>query len=370
VNGWLELARQWAAEQVDRLAASGNAAVADGLIAVGLVLCLLVALLVRSRAPAPEPLGAPAVLPESAAPAEAGDDGAARAAVTAVVETLAAAHEHPARAARLEDHGGHLTRMVQTLLGLGASEEAVLAALGHGDTGPALSLLAANARARGEARDPAAAAAFCDLAALALLDDPAAAVAAVRHAAVLAPDRPEIWSLWALAAAEAGDLADARSAAETVLTSGAGDVDQGMRAGALGILGEIYLAEGNLDRAEEYFRIALAYQAGLARPGGMVRHYRKLCQLHERRGDLAGAADLLSRALVLETQVGRGGGVAELEKEAGDLARRSGRLPDACRHWARARLLFQELGQQDRAAGIDGLIAAAIRRPTRQPRPP
>jgi tetratricopeptide (TPR) repeat protein len=358
VDGWLEQTRQRATELADWVATSGKAVGTDGLIAFALLACLGAALLVRRRAMVPEPLPVAAV-PDATAPEMPRDEAAARAAV--VVAALMAGNEVPARTVRLEEQGGHLTRMALALVALGPSAEAALAALGRRDTGPALTVLATTARARATARDPGAAAAFRDLAALALVDDPAAAVAAVRHAAQLAPDRADVWGLLGLAAAEAGDLGEAKSASETVLKLGAGVGDQSLLAGALGILGEIYLIEGALDRAEEYFRIALTYQAGLARPASMVRNYQKLCQLHQMRGDMTGAADLLSRALALEAQVGRRVGVAELESEAGDLARRRGRLPDACRHWARARLLFQEVGAHDKASEIDRLIAAALR---------
>ncbi len=361
MNGWLEQARQrvmewggtdWAHGLVTAAGTVGT----DGLVAAGLLLCLVVALLVRRRgrtsaSPAP-PVAATVPALEVVR-----DDRAARTA--AMVAALLARPAPSARLVRMEEQGGHLTRMVSTLIGLGSSAEPVLAALGQGDTGPALAALAGKARAG--ARNAAAATAFRDLAALALVDDPGAAVAAARRASELAPERPEVWSLLAVAAAEAGDLAEARVACDKVLTLGGGVADKGLLAGALGILGEIHLAEDALDRAEDYFRIALTYQAGLARPGSMTRHYRNLCRLHQRRGDLAGAADILSRALALETQLGRRDSIAALEQEAGALAHRRGKLPDACRHWARARELFQDLGQADKAAEIDGLIAAALR---------
>ncbi len=365
VNGWLEQARQratdWAADGVAWLVAAGNVVGTDGLILAGLLVCLVVAVLVRRGAHRAVRSSVPTV-PDAPTPeVVARDDGAVRAAAT--VAALMAVPGQPARVVRMEEQGGHLTRMVLTLVGSGPSAESALAALGRGETTPALGVLASQARAKAEAGDASVASAFRDLAALALVDDPAAAVAAARRATVLAPERSEVWSLLALAAAEAGDLREARAAGETVLKLGAGTGDQGLVAGALGILGEVHLAEGALDRAEEYFRIALTYQAGLSRPGSAVRHYQKLCQLHQMRGDLAGAAELLSRALALETQFGRREGLAELESQAGALAHRRGRLPDACRHWARARQLYQEMGRADSAAEIDGLIAAALRAP-------
>lgn len=293
-------------------------------------------------------------------------DEAARSAAT--VAALRGMPRVSSRSRRLEEQGGHLTRMVSALVRLGPTGDRALAALVQGETGPALTVLATTVQnqTQGRARSKdGGAGALCDLAVLALLDDPAAAVAAIRRATELAPNSFGIWHLLGLAAVEAGDWGQARAASESVLASG--DSDKERLAGALGLLGESHLAEGRLDQAEACLRIALIHQAGLEAPGGRARYYQMLSDVYQKRGDGAGAAGVLSRALALGPDLGDRESMAELETAAGLLAHQRGGLPDACRHWARARELFQAVGRADRAAEIGQRMTAALRAPPSNP---
>ncbi len=373
VNGWLEQARQWAGDQANRVTGAAGVEIGTGILVLAGVLVLLLAAAVvvwlghqrRRRVMPPAEDGALAGVRALSTARE--DEGArAKVALEALLVALAASPGTGARerALRLEEQGGHLTRAVVAVAALGRGRFGVrravpvLEALSVGDLEPARVLLAAEAEgARGSDTDRDL---VLHLATLRFVDVPALALAPARRATVLAPGRPEAWSLLGLVALEAGVLDDAREASEKVLTLGAGSRDRALLAGAIGTLGEVHLLRGALDRAEEYFNIALTYQAGLLRPDGMIRTYLRLCGIHEARGDWDRAADIVSRALALEAQLGRAGGVAELEVLAGELARRRGRLPDACGHWVRARQLFHEHGLTARAGEVDAVMAAAL----------
>ena len=264
------------------------------------------------------------------------------------------------RAIRLEEAGGHLTWAVTTLAGIarGRAGEVrtigpALAALECGEPEPGHGVLSALA-----AVEPAAGAALARAqAAIAVLRRPALAMEPARRAVRLMPAAIEAWSLLGIVAEEVDDREAACVASEKVLTLAVRPGDRGMQAAALGTLGEIYRRAGALDRAEEYLRIALTYQLGMAQPGALVRHYRNLGRLYQARGDWAGAAEAVAKALAVSFERSHSFGVAELEVEAGVIAARRGASAEAGGHWAQARRLYLESGHSDKVAEVDALIA-------------
>ena len=342
------------------------------LVLVGAMALVCVTLLILVRRGRRVPESAPVVTGASAgalALSMVRDDEVAhaRAAVMALREALRAPGRAGsgalARVVRLEEQGEFLTEAVIAATSLsrnrfGAGRRALpaLSALAGGDVAPIRDMLATVSQTGGDTEDV-----LRHLAAVWLVEDPQQALASARRATALAPRCLAAWSVLALAAHETGALDQARDACETVLKLGTGPDDRSMVAGALGTLGEVHQALGAFERAEDYLRIALTYQAGLARPDSMIRLYLQLSRLHEARGDWNQAADILARALALESQLGRAEGMADLEIQAGDLAKRRGRLPEACSHWVRARQLLQAKGHVTRAAEIDAMITAALR---------
>ena len=303
-------------------------------------------------------------------------DGAARAAavVADLLAALRAARRDDGaqeRAERVEELGGNLTLAAVTLIGLarGWSKSAraiepALAALRRADTAPAREVLRAMAAAMvrkdgGEAVPSALL--IRHLAALTFIHEPAVALEPARWLVDHGPDAPETWSLLGIVAREAGELQQARAACEKVLSLAVRTSDRALSAGALGTLGEIHQAFGNLDRAEEYFRIALTYQAGLERPKAMVRNYRCLAQVYETRHDWPRAAETLAKALALGDAPDDREGAADLEVRAGRVARYRGLVGEACAHWARARQVFDELGWAEKVAELDGWMADAFK---------
>ena len=374
MNGWIEQARQRAAE----LIGTGNGP--ELAVVAALALLLLAALTFaagvasrrRSRG------GSRARTAADGRRAAPGDDDIASRAAALVAEALTAlrfgANAEAAalkRAERIEEQGRHLFQAVNALLRLSKgwsrsarAIEPALAALRLGDSAAAERLMEglAGTMAGKDAGDPASGAHLLrHLAALRFLRDPAAALEPARRAADLAPGQPLAWSLLGIVAEELADHRLARAACETVLKLGPGAGGQGLLAGAVGTLGEIHLAEGDLERAEEAFRIALTHQAGLARPESMVRHYRSLSQVEMARGDWARAAEIVDKAIGLEVALGHREGMADLELQAGLIAQRRGELSTAFARWAKARQLFEAIGAADKVEALDRLIARSFK---------
>ena len=367
VSGWIEQARQRAEDLIGAGAGSGLAAIA-GLTLLSLAVLVLVAMpaLRRHR-------GSAGGRRETDGK---GDETASRARAL-VAEAVAAlrsgAGADPAafkRAERIEEQGRHLFQAVNALLRLSKgwsrsarAIEPALAALRLGDTAPAARLLGALAGSM-TAKEAGDAVSGAHLrrhqAAMAFVHAPAEALAPARQAAELAPSQPLGWSLLGIVAGELADHELARSACETVLKLGGGPGGQGLLAGAVGTLGEIHLARGDLERAEEAFRIALTHQAGLARPESMVRNYRGLAQVEMARGDWARAAEIVDKAITLETGLGHREGMADLELQAGLIAQRRGDLSGAFARWAKARQLFEAIGAAEKIGALDRLIARSF----------
>ncbi|MEI8393829.1 MAG: hypothetical protein WCF85_03770 [Rhodospirillaceae bacterium] len=267
------------------------------------------------------------------------------------------------RAQRLEQRGKHLTQTVTTLSGLARgwsrsarAIERALAALHAGDATAARHVLRALGAAmvrRGRDEQAASALLVRHLAAVTFVHDPAAALEPALWTTEHRPEVPDSWSLLAIVAAEAKEWERARTASEKVLSLG---IDRTLLAGALCTLAEVHTAGERFDRAEEYFRIALTYQAGFERPDSMIRTYIGLSDIYIWRSDWSKAGEALSKALALETDLT---GRAELERRAGSVSRRSGNAIDACAHWTRARNLCRELGDTDTVNRLETMIAHA-----------
>ena len=366
MDRWIEAGRQRLADLTGFVPGDG-AWLGAGLVLLAVLAAVAAVGLARRREPSRKASVSRRVRP---APR---DEVAARAAslVAGALEALRTVGDDRAfkRAQRIEEQGRHLFNAVEALLRLARgwsrsarAIEPALAALRLGDGGPAARLLGslAGSMTAKETADTTAAALLRHQAALAFLADPASALAPARWAAELAPEQPLAWTLCAIIAEEEGNHALARQACETVLKLGGGRAGQGLLAGAVGMLGEIHLACGDLDRAEEALRIALTHQAGLARPESMVRLYRCLAQVEMARGNWARSGEIVEKAIGLEGSLGHQTGQADLELQAGLIAQRRGDLSAAFARWARARQLFEEAGAVEKVEALDRLIARSF----------
>ena len=359
--GWIEQAR----ERIGDLIGSG----AGPVVLAGLAVVLAAVAFFAPRASGHR---------RRAAGGGAGREDTGPKAARLVADTLAALRGGPEsdaaafkRAERIEEQGRHLFHAVNALLLLASgwsrsarAIEPALSALRSGDTGPAarvLETLAASMTAT-ESGDPVSGAQLLrHQAAVIFLRDPAGALAPARKAAELAPAQALAWSLLAIVAEDLADHDLAKSACEAVLKLGGGPAGQGLLAGAVGTLGEIHLARGDLERAEEAFRIALTHQAGLARPDSMVRQYRSLAQVEMARGDWGRASEIIDKAIAIEASLGHREGMADLELQAGLIAQRRGELSVAFARWAKARQLFEAASAGDKLEALDRLIARSLK---------
>ncbi|MEI6559713.1 MAG: hypothetical protein WCO00_15020 [Rhodospirillaceae bacterium] len=377
MDGWIEQAQQRAGELIAAGAELPAVTVGLALAAVAGLLLVTALLLQRRRGGAAR--GRSSYYDGTGGRQRTGGSGdLALRAVVLVAETMAAFRTGASadvlvlkRAARIEEQGRHLFHAVNALLRLSKgwsrsarAIESALTALGKGDTAPAVRVLGslAEAMAAKSGGDPVSGAQlFRHLAAVAFLRAPETALAPARRATELAANLPQTWSLLGIVAWDRADYALARDACEAVLRLGVGVGDQGLLAGAVGTLGEVHLVLGDLERAEEAFRIALTHQAGLARPEGMVRHYRGLAQVEMARGDWARAAAIIDKALALEVSLGNREGMADLELQAGLIAERRDDLPGAFSRWTKARQLFEATGAADKVKALEHLIARAMK---------
>ena len=379
VGVWIEQARQ----RIEELIGTGvdPSVIIGELVVLVLVPVLVVAVVVSLRRRRRWRRGrGGGVGTTGADQAQAGNrDDIGPRAMALVAETIEALKSGPhaevmafRRAERIEEQGRHLFHAVNALLclsdGWSRSARAIepaLAALATGDTGPATHLLGslAGAMSADDGGDPASGAQLLrHLAAVTFLREPPQALAPAQKAADLAPAQPLGWSLLGIVAEDLKEHEQAKDACETVLKLGSGSGGQGLLAGAVGTLGEIYLAQGKLERAEESFRIALTYQAGLARPESMVRHYRGLAQVEMARGDWARSAEIVEKAIVLEVALGHREGIADLELQAALIAQRRGDLSGALARWAKARQLYLATGATEKVQALDRLIARVVKK--------
>ena len=90
------------------------------------------------------------------------------------------------------------------------------------------------------------------------------------------------------------------------------------KAAFYGNLGVLYWTRGDLDRAEEMMRNALAINEELGRKEGMASGYGNLGNLYETRGDLDRAEELLKQACSIYLTIGAGGKNLHIFEEAID----------------------------------------------------
>jgi tetratricopeptide (TPR) repeat protein len=364
------------------------------LLAAGIGAALLLAFLVRSRATPAATSAPPAPRAEREPPPPAADPilaprqrgpevrVRAEAVVTALIAALrrrrddgeagdtasrAAARQALERAAALEDHNRQLTLAVSVLITAGLERrdiapgvEAALTALEQGEAGPAQAIFRdALTRAGTAAPEARLAAVWRHLGALTELSNADQALEAYQRALELEATSAEAWGQIGVLRLRQGDLASAETACAKAMALARGPQQRGLLAGVAVTLSQVHKARGALDRAEEYLRIALTYQASLSRRPAMARAYAQLGQLHQARSDWPKAEEEYRKALALEQALGQHEGMAEAETQLGAIAKTRGDLFRARDHWHHAARLYREANMPQMARLVDGMVTAA-----------
>ena len=86
-----------------------------------------------------------------------------------------------------------------------------------------------------------------------------------------------------------------------------------------GNLGIVHATRGDLDRAEEMYRKALALNESLGRKEGMASLYGNLGNLYLTRGDLDRAEEMYANSLELFRQVGAKPKIEQVERMLAEL---------------------------------------------------
>ncbi len=123
--------------------------------------------------------------------------------------------------------------------------------------------------------------------------------------------------------------------------------DRALLAVAQGNLGVLYQTRGDLAKAEEMHRKALAIDEQLGSKEGMAADYGNLGILRKTRGDLATAEEMYRKSLAIEQELGRKEGMAADYGNLGILYKTRGDLATAEEMYRKALAINEELGSKE-----------------------
>jgi tetratricopeptide (TPR) repeat protein len=123
---------------------------------------------------------------------------------------------------------------------------------------------------------------------------------------------------------------------------------------AYGNLGNVYSTRGDLDRAEEMYRKSLAIDEQLGRREGMANQYGNLGIVYRTRGDLDRAEAMYRKSLAIEEQLGRREGMASDYGNLGNLYLTRGDLDGAEKMYRKSLAIDEELGLREGMASQYG----------------
>lgn len=175
--------------------------------------------------------------------------------------------------------------------------------------------------------------------------------------------RTEILGARAAVLVKLGRPADARQAAELMLTEASATPDHPDRPEAEEILGEAALEEGDYDAAELHLQVASErYQGDESAATGIPRSQRKLATLSLRRGDFDSAATRYAAARERLEAIGDRQGVAEVQMDVGALHARRGEFDPALENLESALAEFRSMGDRHGEARTLSFLGSLYRR--------
>jgi len=270
------------------------------------------------------------------------------------------------RAVTLEEQNRQLTRAVTDLLRIRddwpdvATIDRALTALRSAETESAETIfrsLADGLEPPGWRKSvpPGAAARHCG--ALLMIRAPEQAEQAYQTSLALEPVNPDAWNQLGLLSLRKGLLQEARDAFRKVLTLGDPQRDQGVLSAAVGNLGLVARGEGDLDRAEEQFRIATVLYAALDDRLGTARQYANLGQILQVAQRYDAAEACFTKSLELERSLGRLDLVAGCHSHLAMIAEARGNREAARRHWRQAEGLYERMGMEQMVRTVRNVMA-------------
>ena len=194
--------------------------------------------------------------------------------------------------------------------------------------------------------------AYRNLGALAFLDNTQEALQAYRQATQLDPDNADGWNQLGHLLDRIGDLDEAITAYNTVLTLGKQHGDNQEIVAAYGNLGIAYQTRGDLDKAIEFHQKALTLFEALDNKEGMANAYGNLGDVYQTRGDLDKAIEFHQKTLTLDEALGNKEGMAIANQygNLGNVYYTRGDLDKAIEFHQKALTLFEALGSKESMA--------------------
>ncbi|MCH8181430.1 MAG: ATP-binding protein, partial [Proteobacteria bacterium] len=151
-----------------------------------------------------------------------------------------------------------------------------------------------------------------------------------------------------------GLLSDATRGLESALYNEPGAKE---RASLANSLGSAYATYGDLEGAEEKFRVSLAINEEIGNREGIANNYGNLGQILQTRGDLDGATEMFGKSLAINEEIGHKGGIASTYGNLGQILQSRGDLDGAAEMFGRSLAICEETGDVEGKASGYGSMA-------------
>ena len=250
----------------------------------------------------------------------------------------------------LSQEKGALKKTIEDLKGRSGQEAAeALKHLKAGDTEQAKKLyqkIGETKATDGTSANKEAAEAYCNLGAIAFLDNTDEALTAYAKATELDSNNANAWNELGHLQNRKGNLDAAIRSYEHVLQLGNQNKDKTLEAAAFGGLGIIARTRGDLDKAEDYQKRSLALKKELGNKEGIATSLSNLGNIAKARGDHDKAEDYHNRSLALYEELGNNEGIAVTLNNLGNIADARGDHDKAEDYHSRSLDLSEELGDK------------------------
>lgn len=206
-------------------------------------------------------------------------------------------------------------------------------------------LVALEARRTGQKANQKEAAALRHIGTLAYLDSTQNALEAYKRSTELEPNNAIGWNQLGHLYMRIGELDKADDAFRIVLRLAR--TNREYQAIAYGNLGLVYQTRGDLDKAVAFYENVLAISQELGNKENMAKVYGNLGIVYEIRDDLDKAVSFYEKSLAINQELGRKEGVADQYGNLGIVYRIRGDLDMAARSHEKSLVINQKLGRKE-----------------------